>query len=97
MKCPVKDPTHTPKTVPTKGYSTTMMLSTFRKVDARQILRREASGALTIPASRVAERVFGEGGPLRSKLFSGGNLYTKLSPEYEPRLHSCLNAFAELW
>ena len=36
-------------------------------------------------------------GPLRSKLFSGGNLYTKLSPEYEPRLHSCLNAFAELW
>ena len=86
------------------------MLSTFRKVDARQILRREASGALTIPASRVAERVFGEGGPsrvaervfgeggpLRSKLFSGGNLYTKLSPEYEPRLHSCLNAFAELW
>ena len=38
------------------------MLSTFRKVDARQILRREASGALTntIPASRVAERVFGQ-------------------------------------
>ena len=85
----------------TKGYSTTMMLSTFRKVEARNVLRRGASDQLAIPDSRVAERVFGEGGPGRSKLFSGHLSYTKLPAELgvwvEPRLNSCLNAFARLW
>ena len=49
------------KTVSTKGYSTSFILSTFRKVEARQVLRRGTSEVVPIPESRVAERVFGAG------------------------------------
>ena len=40
----------------TKGYSTTSAISTFKKVEAVQVLRRGASELASIPASRVGER-----------------------------------------
>ena len=83
--------------VETKGYSTTMALSTFRKVEAVQILRRGAGGDVEMPASRVSERVFGEGGPGRSKALSTGLHMSQLGSEYDPRADSCLAAFARLW
>ena len=84
------------KTVSTKGYSTSFILSTFRKVEARQVLRRGTSEVVAIPESRVAERVFGAGMSGRSKPMSGCNIYTKLSPEYEPRCDTCFDAFVRL-
>ena len=62
------------KTVSTEGYSTSFILSTFRKVEARQVLRRGTSEVVAIPESRVAERVFGAGMSGRSKPMSGGNI-----------------------
>ena len=81
----------------TKGYTTTMALSTFRKVEAVQILRRGAGGDVQMPASRVSERVFGEGGPGRSKALSTGLHMSQLGSEYDPRADTCLAAFARLW
>ena len=49
------------KLVDTKGYSTSMMISTLKKLDGVQTLNRGASGAIAIPAHRMAQRVFGEG------------------------------------
>lgn len=85
------------KLVETKGYSTTMALSTFRKVEAAQILRRGAGGEVQIPASRVSQRVFGEGGPGRSKALSTGLHMSQLGDGYDPRADTCLAAFARLW
>jgi len=56
--------------VETKGYSTTMAISTFRKVEAAQVLQRGAAEGVHMPESRRRERVFGEGGPGRSKALS---------------------------
>ena len=40
--------------------------------------------------------VVGAGMSGRSKPMSGGNIYTKLSPEYEPRCDTCFDAFVRL-
>ena len=83
--------------VDTKGYSTTMAISTFKKVEAKQVLRRGTSEVACMPASRVAECVFGEGGPGWSKLESRGLHIAELGSVYDPRCDSCLEAFARLW
>ena len=56
----------------TKGYSTTMAISTFKKLDAKQSLHRGTSDLAAMPESRLAERVFGADGPGRSKGLSSG-------------------------
>ena len=84
------------KKVTTKGYSTTMALSTFRKVEARQVLRRDVAEDVSMPLGRVHERVFGEGGPGRSKARSAGLCWSLVGQEYDYRCDSCLLAFARL-
>ena len=73
-----------------------MALSTFRKVEAKQILRRGASEIAAMLTSRVAERVFGEGGPGRSKGLSTGLHIGMLGGEYDPRCDTCFSAFLRL-
>ena len=74
-----------------------MAISTFKKVEAVQILRRGAGGDVHMPESRVRERVFGEGGPGRSKALSTGLHISQLGDGYDPRADLCLAAFAWLW
>ena len=56
---PLKSAEGPAKLVETKGYSTTTILSSLKKCEARQQLRRGTASGESIPASRVAERVFG--------------------------------------
>ena len=84
------------KLVETKGYSTTTILSSLKKCEARQQLRRGTASGESIPASRVAERVFGAGGPGRSKNLSTGIHIENLGSMYDPRMDSCLAAFARM-
>ena len=80
----------------TKGYATTSAISTFKKVEAVQVLRRGTSEVACIPESRVSERLFGEGGPGRSKALSTGLHLSQLGSEYNPRCDTCLRAFVRL-
>ena len=93
---PLKSAEGPAKLVETKGYSTTTILSSLKKCEARQQLRRGTASGESIPASRVAERVFGVGGPGRSKLLSTGIHIENLGSMYDPRMESCLAAFARL-
>ena len=83
--------------VTTKGYSTTSAISTCKKVDAVQVLRRGASELASIPESRQRERLFGVEGPGRTKALSTGPSLARLGDGYDPRCDSCVRAFARLW
>ena len=72
------------------------MISTFTKLDARQVLRRGTSETASIPDSRTRVRVFGEDGPGRSKMLSSGVHIAQLGMVYDPRCDSCLESFARL-
>ena len=93
--------------VATKGYSTTSAISTFSKVEAKAVLRRGTSDCASIPDTRVAQRLFGEGGPGRAKRLSTGlqvsacpcSVYMKTISgyiDYDPIMDSCLEAFARM-
>ena len=91
----------------TKGYSTTSAISTFSKIEAKAVLRRGTSDCASIPDTRVAQRLFGEGGPGRAKRLSTGlqvsacpcSVYMKTISgyiDYDPIMDSCLEAFARM-
>ena len=62
VRRPMRGVSHGPEQlVKSKGYSTTMALSTLRKLLATQYLRR-GDGVLTTPDARRKERLFGAGG-----------------------------------
>ena len=73
-----------------------MMISTFKKLEGVQVLNRGTSQTVEIPAHRAAERVFGEGGPGRSKRLSAGPSMAVLDSGYDPRCDSCVKAFVRL-
>lgn len=70
----------------TAAYSTTMALSTLRKLLARKDFRR--GGGIEF---RRRERLFGASGPGRSKRLSSGVKLEKLGDAYDPRADKCLN------
>ena len=80
----------------TKGYSTTFAISAFKKIDARATLLRGTSEVAAMPESRVRERLFGEGGPGRSKALSTGLHLSQLGGMYDPRCDSVVKAFVRL-
>ena len=80
----------------TKGYSTTLAISTFTKVEAKRVLRCGVAENASIPDSRVRERVFGADGPGRSKGLSTGLHLSMLGSMYDPRCDSCVKALVRL-
>ena len=81
------------KLVKTKGYSTTMALSTLTHLLITQKLRR-GDGPFTMPECRRSERLFGDHG--RTKLLSAGVKHEKLGDDYDPTQDTCLAAFIRL-
>ena len=80
--------------VTTKGYSTSLSISTLRKLLSLQYLRR-GDGIIATPQSREKERLFGETGTGRLTLPSTGNKYEALL-EYSPQADTCIKAFVHL-
>lgn len=82
--------------VKTKGYSTTMAISTLKNMLAQRYLRR-GDGIVATPASRSKERLFRQAGAGRSSVYSGNVKLEKLrGSDYEPCLDTCLKAFVRL-
>lgn len=81
--------------VATRGYSTTMAISTLQKLLAAQVLRR-GDGAVTTPASRRKERLFGAAGCGRTSVTAAGVNFEKLGADYDPRNDTCMKAFVRL-
>ena len=82
--------------VASKGYSTTMALSTLRKLLATQYLRR-GDGIITTPDARRKERLFGVSGTGRLTHGSRGVKLEKLRGNgYDPREDTCIAAFIRL-
>ena len=71
------------RVIETKGYSTTMSISTLQHMLTQKYLRR-GDGIIAVPASRRAERIFGAHGPGRSKVLQLGKLES-VDAEYSPR------------
>ena len=85
-----------PKVVATKGYSTTMALSTLKTMLAAQHLRR-GDGIIATPDSRRKERLFGVHSKGRTKDSSTGIKLEKLRGDgYQPLQDTCLKAFVRL-
>ena len=80
------------KLVATKGYSTTMAISTLSSLLVSQTLRR-GNGIASIPDSRRKLRLFQSG---RTKLVSAGSSAAERAAEYDPRLDTCVKAFVAL-
>ena len=57
---------------------------------------RGTSEVAAMPESRVRERLFGEGGPGRSKALSTGLHLSQLGGMYDPRCDSVVKAFVRL-
>ena len=79
------------KRTATKGNSTTMSLSTLNGLLTTKYLR-QGDGIVSIPATRRAERVFGQFGTGRTRLRGLGKLETA-NADYVPRWDTCLKAF----
>ena len=78
--------------VVTRGCNTSMAISTLRSSLTQQYLRR-GDGIASIPDSRRKVRLFQQG---HTKLRSAGNSAADRAAEYDPRSHTCLEAFIEL-
>ena len=79
-----------------KGYSTSMALSTLRKMLGKSYLRR-GDGIVSMPAARRNERLFGQSGSGRTKLQRAGSCKLEcLGAEYDPREDTCIRAFVRL-
>lgn len=82
--------------VKTKGYSTSMAISTLRKLLAVRYLRR-GDGIIATPESRRKERLFGVSGTGRSTRSRTGIKLEKLHGSgYEPTNDTCVAAFVRL-
>jgi len=83
----------------TKGYSTSMVLSTLKHLMVTNVLRR-GSGLYATPESRRKERLFGVSGKGRISLPSSGvKLEARVqavNAEYLPSDDTCLSAFVRL-
>ena len=97
MRRPIRGVSQGPEQlVRSKGYSTTMALSTLRKLLSTQYLRR-GDGILTTPDARRKERLFGAGGTGRLTHGSRGVKLEKLRGNgYDPREDTCIAAFIRL-
>ena len=71
-------------------FSTTMALSTIRRLLAKQKLRR-GDGAVSMPASRLRDRLFGNAGRT-----SNAVSWKIAGNEYDPKADSCIKAFVRL-
>ena len=81
--------------VETKGYCTTMALSTLHFLLVRGILRT-GDGLVATPMSRRKERLFGSKGNGRLSLASAGMKLEMLGVDYAPREDTCIKAFVRL-
>eukprot|EP00965_Chrysotila_dentata_P256079 6212425-Pleurochrysis_carterae.AAC.6 len=81
--------------VKTRGYLTTMALSTLKNLLATQELRR-GEGMVSVPESRRNERLFGMTGAGRTNFCSASAQMLKLEQEYQPREDTCVSAFVRL-
>ena len=81
--------------ITTKGYSTTLSLSTLKHMLASKYLR-QGDGIISIPLSRRTERLFGKHGSGRTKFLSTGVKLEKLGADYNPREDTCVRAFVRL-
>ena len=81
------------KLIQTKGYSTTMALSTLNNLLVTQHLHR-GDGPVALPDSRRSERLFGDQG--RTKAKSSGFKLQLLGRDYDPQLDSCIKTFVRL-
>ena len=79
------------KRTATKGNSTTMSISTLNSLLTTKYLR-QGDGIVSIPATRRAERVFGQHGTGRTKLRGLGKLESE-NVDYVPRWDTSLKAF----
>ena len=80
----------------TSKRGTTMAISTMNFLLVRGVLRR-GDGLVSTPASRRAERLFGVGGPGRSRQPSAGcKIETLNGPAYDARSDTCIKAFVRL-
>ena len=87
--------------IKTKGYSTTMALSTLRKLIAKRYLQR-GDGIISMPACRRRERLFGAAATGRTSRKSLGVKQEKWltamleAAEYRVEDDSCVKAFVRL-
>jgi hypothetical protein len=81
--------------VKTKGYNTTMAISTLKNMLVGQLLRR-GDGVISLPASRRHHRLFAAGGAGRTKVMSSGVKIEKLDAGYDPLDDTCIKAFVRL-
>ena len=79
----------------TKGYATSMAISTIKALLAKQYLRR-GDGIIATPASRRKERLFGVGGSGRSSTHALGIKLETIDRDYDPRDDTVLAAFIRL-
>ena len=75
----------------TKGYSSSMALSTLRKLLGAQVLRR-GDGIIALPESRRKQRLLAGRTKLASKLVK----MEVLQSDYKPREDTCIKAFVRL-
>lgn len=99
-RCPLKNQQGPPRLVATKGYSTTMALSTLKHMLVSNMLKR-GSGLYATPESRCKERLFGICGKGRVSLPSSGiKLEARVQAvemsEYLPTQDTCIKAFIRL-
>ena len=80
-----------PRLITTRGYSTTMALSTMKHVLSHQELLR-GNSTHSLPDSRRKVRLFGQG---RTKTLSSHIKYEHVE-DYEPREDTCIRAFVRL-
>ena len=80
-----------PTLTTTKGYSTTMAISTLKRLLGAQMLRR-GDGILALPDSRRKERLLAGRTSLATTLVK----LEKLDQSYNPRHDTCLKAFVRL-
>uniref|UniRef100_A0A7S4MF79 Uncharacterized protein n=1 Tax=Prymnesium polylepis TaxID=72548 RepID=A0A7S4MF79_9EUKA len=90
----------THEVVETRGYRTTMSLSTLRHLLVAQTLRR-GDGIIATPASRRKERLFGASGTGRVKVERAGAKLALLEKQeaegaVDPREDTCVAAFIRL-
>ena len=78
------------KLVNSRGYSTTMALSTLRHLLVAQKLRR-GDGPFALPDSRRRERLFGSVG--RTSSMRSSQVKQEQPNDYKPRKDTCIKAF----
>ena len=81
--------------IKTKGYSTTMAVSTLKHLVVAQKLRRgDGPDGVIIPDARRAERLFGEAG--RTSYRSSGVKLEHLEDDYDAAQDTCIAALVRL-